>query len=98
MAFKCGAPRRVPSLMSLAYFHTNAKERDCLPSFVRDECAKRNLRDIDALVFVAYGPALRCYFDDCDDPVSCARKFLLRRLLREDEIRTDPEDLNIEET
>ena len=101
MASKLGM-RRVPSLMSLAFFHTSSKERDCLPSFVRDECAKRNLRDIDALVFVAYGPAPRCYFDGCDDPVSCARKFLLRRLLEEEQtipmIHTiaDSDDLNTE--
>lgn len=108
MAFERGT-RRVPSLMSLAFFHTTAKERELLPPYVRDECVKRNLRDVGSLVFVTYGPAPRCYFDGCDDPASCARTFLLLRLLEEEENREnrenqenweageDPADLNMEE-
>ena len=112
MAFERGT-RRVPSLMSLAFFQTNLQERELLPSYVHDECVKRNLRDVNALVHVAYGHAPRCFFDDCDDPASCARMFLLRRLIDEEENRDrrdqranrenwetgeDPEDSECEDT
>lgn len=91
MAFERGT-RRVPSLMSLAFFQTNLQERELLPPYVHDECVKRNLRDVNALVHVAYGHAPQCFFDGCDDPTSCARKFLLRRLIDEEENRENREN------
>ena len=55
----------MPSLQSLAYFHTCIEDRETLPDFIRDECKRMNLKDINILIHQKR--PYRCFYKNCDD-------------------------------
>ena len=83
----------VPSLMSLAFFEMKRADvlfdDEVVPAEVREECVRRNISDIDALVHHAYGSNPQCYHGDCAVPTRCARAVILGMLLAQAEVDPD---------